>query len=176
MAEQDLIGRAKAGDTAAYAALVRSHQAVAFRAAFLITRSAQDAEEATQDGFVKAWKALDRFRDDAPFRPWLMRIVTNEALNRVRSRKRRRARELSVPLDVTAPAAESQALSRAEAETLLAAVDRLPDKYRLTVSYLYLLGFSEAETADALGVAVGTVKSRAARARAMLGDDLGKQR
>jgi RNA polymerase sigma-70 factor (ECF subfamily) len=176
MAERDVVRRAQAGDTAAYAALVRDHQAVAFRAAFLITRSAEDAEEATQDGFVKAWNALDRFRDEAPFRPWLLRIVTNEALNKVRSRKRRRARELMTPLEVTAPAAEAEALSRADADTLLAAVDRLPEKYRLAVTFLYLLGLSEAETAAALDVPAGTVKSRAARARAMLAEDLGEPR
>jgi RNA polymerase sigma-70 factor (ECF subfamily) len=176
MAERDVVRRAQAGDTAAYAALVRSHQAMAFRAAYLITRSAEDAEEATQDGFVKAWRALDRFRDEAPFRPWLMRIVTNEALNKVRSRQRRRAREVMAPLEVSAPPAEAEALSRADADTLLAAVDRLPDKYRLAVSYLYLLGLSEAETAEALEVAPGTVKSRAARARAMLAEDLGERR
>jgi len=174
MAERELIERARGGDTVAYSALVRRHQAVAFRAAFVITRSAEDAEEATQDGFVKAWKALDRFRDGSPFRPWLMRIVTNEALNKVRSRRRRRARELMVPLEVAAPSAESEFESGADATALLAAIDRLPEKHRLAVSYLYLLDFSEAETATALGIALGTVKSRAARARAMLAADLGE--
>ena len=172
MAERDLISRARDGDAGAYAVLVRQHQQLAFRAAYLITRSAEDAEEATQDGFVKAWRALDRFRDGALFRPWLLRIVTNEALNKVRSRKRRRARELAAPLELTAPAAELAALSAIEAEELATAVYRLPDKYRLAVTYLYLLGLSEAETADALGVAQGTVKSRAARARAMLAEEL----
>ena len=176
MAELDLISRARDGDTGSYGELVRSHQAVAFRAAFVITRSAEDAEEAVQDGFVKAWRALDRFRDGAPFRPWLLRIVTNEALNKVRSRKRRRARETLVPLEVAAAPAEEGALSGVESERLMAAVDRLPEKYRLAVSYLYLLGLSEAETATALGVAKGTVKSRAARARAMLADLLGGER
>lgn len=174
MAESELIRRARGGDTDAYSALVRTHQAVAFRAAYLITRSAEDAEEATQDGFVKAWRSLDRFRDDAPFRPWLMKIVTNEALNKVRSRKRRLARELMVPLELAAPPAESEALAGVDAEAVLAAVDRLPDKYRLAVSYLYLLGLSESETATALGVAQGTVKSRAARGRAMLATELGE--
>lgn len=172
MAEDDLIRRAQAGDTVAYSELVRAHQGVAFRAAYLITRSAEDAEEATQDGFVKAWRAIDRFRLGAPFRPWVVRIVTNAALNKVRSRSRRRARELAVPLEVASPSAEGVALAGVEAASLADAIDRLPDKYRLTISYLYLLGLTEAETAAALGVAQGTVKSRAARARAMLADDL----
>ena len=79
-----------------------------------------------------------------------------------------------MPLEVTAAPAEEGALSGVEAERLMAAVDRLPDKYRLVVSYLYLLGMTEAETATALSVAHGTVKSRAARARAMLASDLGE--
>jgi RNA polymerase sigma-70 factor (ECF subfamily) len=174
MAEQDLVRRARNGDGSAYSELIRRHQAVAFRAVYLITRSAEDAEEVVQDAFVKAWRALDRFDDEAPFRPWLMRIATNEALNKVRSRKRRRARETLVPLDMAAPPAEAGALSRVEAERLLGAIDGLPEKYRLAVSYLYLLGMSEAEAATALGVARGTVKSRAARGRAMLAAALGE--
>ena len=176
MAEHDLVRRARAGDTMAFADLVRAHQAVAHRAAYLITRSAEDAEEAVQDGMVKAWRALDRFREGAPFRPWLMRIVTNEALNKVRGRKRRRTREMLAPLQAAAPPAEEGALGRVEAERLLAAVDRLPEKYRLAIGYLYLLDMSEAETATALGVAPGTVKSRAARARAMLAAAIGEER
>ena len=74
-----LIERARQGDQAAYGELVRDHQEIAFRVAFLITRSAPDAEDVTQEAFIKAWRALGRFRTDAPFRPWLLRIVANEA-------------------------------------------------------------------------------------------------
>ncbi len=74
------------------------------------------------------------------------------------------------------PAAEDGALTNVEGERLLAAVDRLPEKYRLAVTFLYLAGMTEAETATVLGVAPGTVKSRAARARAMLAADLGAER
>ena len=79
------MARAQAGDADAYAALVRAHQDVAFRTALLITQNAADAEEAAQDGFVKAWRALDRFHTGAPLRPWLLTIVANEARNRRRS-------------------------------------------------------------------------------------------
>ena len=82
--EAELIARAKGGELDAYEEIVRRHQAIAFRTAWVITRSAADAEEAAQDGFVKAHAALRRFREGAPFRPWLLAIVANEARNRVR--------------------------------------------------------------------------------------------
>jgi RNA polymerase sigma factor (sigma-70 family) len=87
--ESELIERARRGDTAAYGAIVRTHQGIAFRTAYLIAGDASDAEEAAQDGFVKAYRALGRFRAGAPFRPWLLAIVANEARNRRRSAGRR---------------------------------------------------------------------------------------
>ena len=72
-----LAERARRGDEHAFGELVRAYQGIAFRTAYLLTGSAADAEEATQTGFVKAWKALPRFRAGAEFRPWLLRIVAN---------------------------------------------------------------------------------------------------
>ena len=96
LTEGELLARAQAGDADAYAALVRAHQDIAFRTALLITQNAADAEEAAQDGFVKAWRALSRFREGAPLRPWLLTIVANEARNRRRSAGRRAALALRV--------------------------------------------------------------------------------
>ena len=87
--ESELIRRAQRGDEHAYEELVHAYQGIAFRIAYVIARNAGDAEDATQDGFVKAWRALGRFRTGAPFRPWLLRIVANEARNRRRSAGRR---------------------------------------------------------------------------------------
>src|SRR5205085_4990351 len=84
-----LIERARMGDARAFEELVAVHTQIAFRTAYLITGSAADAEEAAQDGFVKAWRALGRFRPGAEFRPWLLKIVANEAHNRRRSAARR---------------------------------------------------------------------------------------
>src|ERR1700687_1824869 len=81
--------RAQRGDQAAYEEIVQRYQQVAFRTAYMITGSAAEAEEAAQDGFVKAFRALDRFRAGADPRPWLLRIVANEARNRVSSTQRR---------------------------------------------------------------------------------------
>jgi RNA polymerase sigma factor (sigma-70 family) len=89
--EQRLIEAAQAGDKHAYAQLLQRHRALAFRAAYLITGSVADAEDATQEACVKAWLALGGFRPAAPFRPWLVRIAINEAINRRRGAGRRAA-------------------------------------------------------------------------------------
>ena len=86
-----MIGRARTGDVAAYEMLVRRYQDVAMRTAYLVAPEA-DAADAVQDAFLKAYAALSRFRDGAPLRPWLLRIVANEARNRRRSNGGRRGR------------------------------------------------------------------------------------
>jgi RNA polymerase sigma factor (sigma-70 family) len=168
--EHVLVVAARDGDQEAYAALVARHQAIAFRAAYLVCGSATDAEEAAQDAFVKAWSALARFRPDAPFRPWLLRIVVNEARNRRRSSGRRARLDLRLAADATgaAPSAEATALAGDERERLLAAVAELPEAHRLVIAARYFLGLSEAETAAVLDLRPGTVKSRHARALARL--------
>src|SRR5438105_11935229 len=92
--EPELIARARRGDAAAFEEIVQRYQQIAFRTAYVITGSAADAEDAAQEGFVKAYRALDRFRTGAELRPWLLRIVANEARNRLRSAGRRHKLEL----------------------------------------------------------------------------------
>ena len=157
---------------------MRAYQDIAFRAAYLVTGSAADAEEAAQDGFLKAHRALGRFRRGAPFRPWLLSIVVNEARNRRRSAGARQRLALRAFDDVVsggaAPSPESQVLVAEEQRLLLAAVAALRDEDRLVVSYRHFLGLSEEETAQLLGVPVGTVKSRLSRALAHVRQHLEK--
>jgi RNA polymerase sigma-70 factor (ECF subfamily) len=175
--ERRLIAAAKAGDQDAYGQLLERHQAVAFRAACLITGSAEEAEDAAQDACVKAWLALRRFRPDAPFRPWLVRIAINEARNRRRGAGRRAALVLRLgPGRVggeAAPSAETEVLAGEERARLAAAVGRLREDDQLVIAARYFLGFSEAETAIALGLRRGTVKSRLSRALGRLHTELG---
>jgi RNA polymerase sigma-70 factor (ECF subfamily) len=168
LTEHELVERAKGGDPHAYAQLVRGHQEIAFRTAVLITGDAADAEEAAQDGFIKAYRALDRFRSGEPLRPWLLTIVANEARNRRRSGGRRAALALRVageerPSREAAPSPEAALLAGEQRSELLAALGRLRDEDRLVIGCRYLLDLSEAETAAALGVPRGTVKSRLSR-------------
>jgi RNA polymerase sigma-70 factor (ECF subfamily) len=166
--ETQLVSDARSGDLGAFEELVRIHQSTAIRLAYLLVRDHGEAEEVAQDAFVKAFRALDRFREGSPFRPWLLTIVRNEAANRRRSRGRRRRLALRVSAEPVsgdaAPSPETVVIDEERARTVLAAVDGLPDRYRLVVSLRYLLGLSEAETAAVLGVATGTVKSRTSRA------------
>jgi RNA polymerase sigma-70 factor (ECF subfamily) len=173
--DAELAARARDGDVAAFEALVARYQEIAFRIAWLIVRDRGEAEDAVQDAFVKAYTALPRFRPGSPFRPWVLRIVTNEARNRGRSSRRRDglvARVAAVEPGGAAPSPEAAAIDRADAAALLAGIERLPERDRLVVSYRFLLELSEAETAEALGVARGTVKSRLSRAMTRLRTDL----
>lgn len=163
----DLIHRARSGDVGAYETLVRRHQDVALRVAHLVAPEA-DAADAVQDAFVKAYHALPRFREEADFRPWLLRIVANESRNRRRSAGRRadlaaRASALT-PGDTVAPSPEATVLADERRATLMAAIGRLRDADREVIGARYFLDLSEAETAATLGLPRGTVKSRTARA------------
>ena len=166
--DPELIELAKDGDHRAYGELIERYREIAFRTAYVITRSAADAEDATQDAFVKAYYALDRFRTRELFRPWLLRIVSNEAKNRLRSSRRREA--LAVRAAAAAapgnagPSPVAAAAARETREALLAALGTLKEDDRMVIGYRYLLGLSEAETAAVLGVRPGTVKSRLSRA------------
>jgi len=176
--DPELIELAKEGDVRAYGELVDRYRDVAFRTAYLIARSAPDAEDAAQDAFVKAYYALPRFRTQEPFRPWLLRIVSNEATNRVRSARRReglalRLVESGSPGDA-GPSPEAAATLRETQEALVAALGALREEDRLVIAYRYLLEISEAETAEILGVRRGTVKSRLSRALVRLRERLPK--
>ena len=166
--ESDLIGRARRGDTRAYEELVHAHQGIAFRTAYVIAGNAADAEDAAQDGFVKAWRALGRFREGAPFRPWLLQIVANEARNRRRSTGRRVHLALRAateqPSGDAAPSPEASLLSAELRTALLAAVNDLPEDQRTVIALRFFVGLSEREVAEALSLPEGTVKSRSARA------------
>jgi RNA polymerase sigma factor (sigma-70 family) len=166
--EDELVARAQRGDLDAYEEIVRMHGTVAFRTAWFITGSAADAEEAAQDGFVKAHAALSRFRTGAPFRPWLLTIVANEARNRVKAAGRRERLALRMAEERrpggAVPSPEAALLVTEQRQELLAALGRLSQSDREAIACRYFLELSEAETAAALGCARGTVKSRLSRA------------
>jgi RNA polymerase sigma-70 factor, ECF subfamily len=178
LTEQELVERARGGDGTAYATLVRDHEETAFRIAYVICGNAADAEEAAQEAFVKAYRALGRFRAGEPLRPWLLAIVANEARNRRRSAGRRAALVLRAagegrPSGEAAPSPEAALLAGERRSRLLAALSTLNERDRTVVACRYLLELSEAETAAALGVRPGTVKSRLARALDRLREEVG---
>ena len=153
---------------------MRAHQAIAFRTAYVLAGDETDAQEAAQDAFVKAHRALGRFRSGEPFRPWLLTIVANEARNRRRARGRRAALALRAGTEPGAPGEdpEEAALGTERRERLLTAVEQLRDDDRDVLACRYFLDLSEEETAAALGIARGTVKSRTHRALSRLQEEL----
>jgi len=163
----ELIRLARDGDVRAYERLVERYRDLAFRGAYLIARNAADAEDAAQDAFVKAYYALDRFRLGEPFRPWLLRIVANEARNRRRSAGRRERLALRIVerggAGDAAPSPDAAAMLAEVRGQLLAALETLPERERDVIVHRYLLDLSEAETAHVLGIRPGTVKSRLSR-------------
>ena len=166
--DAELFARAQRGSIDAYEEIVQRYQQLAFRTAYVITRSAAEAEEAAQDAFVKAYRALASFRTGADPRPWLLRIVANEARNRVRSAGRRQRLELRLAEGFrqgdAAPSPEAAAVDADERRRLIGLVNELEENDRLIIASRYFLELSGEETAAALGIPEGTVKSRLSRA------------
>lgn len=173
--DEALVARARGGDVAAFGELVQRHQQVAFRVAHALCRNAADAEDAAQDGFVKAYAALPRFRAGAPLRPWLLAIVANEARNRSRAAARRRRLAeragAEAPPD-TPPTPESLAVGGERDAELRAAIARLDDRDREVLWLRFFADLGEQEAAAALGCRRGTVKSRTSRALARLREEI----
>lgn len=176
--DASIVARVRAGDLEAYAELVRRHAPVALRTAALLG-AGPDAEDVVQEAFVKGYARLDTFREGAPFRPWLLRIVSNETHNLHRGDGRRRARERTTWERTERLLREVEplesALSAERRELLLGMLRRLPERDRQVVMCRYLLDLDEAESAAVLGWPRGTVKSRSSRAigrlRAMLEEE-----
>src|SRR5437867_896613 len=163
--ERDYVIAAQKGSDAAFAELVRLHQRRAYAVARAIVLSHEDAEDAVQDAFLHAYRALDRFRSDQPFGAWLNRIVANAALDLVRRRKVRDADELpeTVALPFRDPG-EADELRRRLAEALT----RLTDRQRAVIVLHAVEGYTHGEIGSMLGIPEGTARSDLHHARAAL--------
>ncbi|NUP61072.1 MAG: RNA polymerase sigma factor [Nonomuraea sp.] len=175
MDDDEAIARSLDGDLGAYEVLVARYSALAHRTAALLG-AGDEAEDVVQEAFVKAYRHLSGFRRDAPFRPWLLRIVANETHNLTRARGRRS--DLVVRLGVTAdPKApddpEGAAVATDRRTRLLEAVRNLPERERQAVVCRYFLQLTEAETAHVLDWPIGTVKSSTHRGLARLREEVG---
>lgn len=165
-ASADLILRARQGDGAAWEALVRLYQQPAFRLAYLLLGDADDAEDVAQETFVRAFQALDRFDLSRPMLPWLLRIAANLAHNRRRSIGRffgaiqRMVREEPRLVGGETNGHEQ----RWQSQALWEAVQRLSRDDQQIIYLRYFLDMPVEETAQAIDVAPGTVKSRLHRA------------
>jgi len=174
-----LVEEARNGNIHAYENLVERYSEVAYRTAYLVAGSAADAQDAAQEAFIRAYRALPRFRAGAPFRPWLLQIVVNQAKNRLRAVGRREHLSLrlveELRLGDAAPSPERALEAREERLALLHAVNELREEDRLVINCRYFLELSSEETAQTLGWPEGTVKSRLNRALARLRERMGER-
>jgi RNA polymerase sigma-70 factor (ECF subfamily) len=172
-ADRELIARARRGELDAFEELVRRYEATAVRVAAVVCGSA-GAEDAAQEGFIRAFRSLDRFDDQRPFRPWLLRIVINVAKNHARAEQRHAQLVLRAPSEpgTSTDAAMEGVLAAERRAALAVALARLPERDRVVLACRWFEGMSEREIATTLGVRPGTVKSRLSRAMARLREQL----
>lgn len=166
MDESTLVRNAANGDAAAWEPLVLAHQEAVFRLCYLLLGDPDDAEDVAQETFLRAWNHLQRFDDTRPLRPWLLSIASNLASNRHRSA----GRYLAVLTrafrnePTSSSSTEEKTARDMEARDLWKAVRALSVSDQQIIYLRYFLELSVAETAQALDIAEGTVKSRLSRA------------
>lgn len=166
--ERVLVGRAAAGDAEAFEQLIDLHGRRTYRMLVRIVGDQTDAEDVLQETFLKAWRALPRFRGDARFSTWLYRIAVNEANRRLARESHRRALPLEdtlaeVPDLAAGPAARAES---AELQRLVSeCIEKLPPRYRAAVVLRDIDGLTNDEAAEALGLTVRNFKSRLHRGR-----------
>jgi RNA polymerase sigma-70 factor (ECF subfamily) len=170
--EHDLIARAQRGDALAYEQLVQRYEEIAFRVAYLITHDEHEAADAAQEAFLRAYRSLKSFKLGQPLRPWLLRIATNTALNRIQAAQRRErmteryTRQIMV--ESNGLSIEGLTVKHDQQQRLIAAVSQLSPDQQALISLRYFLELPEAEVAAALNIPRGTVKSRLHRTLAKL--------
>lgn len=170
-ADQQLVQRTLDGDLRAFERLVDRHRDVVYRVASRIVGPDQ-AEDVSQDAFLRAFNRLEKFRGDSTFRTWLLQITQNAALNDLeRARRRRTDEEVADPVDSDGSRQPVSALERRERQLRLELkLGLLRDEYRALLVLRDLEGLSYAEIAQILAMPLGSVKGRLHRARGELID------
>jgi RNA polymerase sigma-70 factor, ECF subfamily len=171
-APPELIERCRNGDETAWAELVRATQREVYTLCLRILQNPDDAAEAAQDAYVRAWRGMKSFRGEASFTTWLYRVAANAAISKQRSRKRRRLHEVSgdesLALLPSKESVESQAGARADLEALERALRELPEHYRAAIVLRDVYGLSIDEIASRLAISESAAKVRIHRGRKRL--------
>jgi RNA polymerase sigma-70 factor (ECF subfamily) len=144
---------------------------LAFRVAYSVLRQREDAEDVAQEAFAKAYRNFRQLRDRTRFRAWLARMTWRLAIDRYRATNRRKALELNAEVENGATTTQAMA-ERDRAERLWAAIDALPEKFRMVIVLASIQGHEVSEVAALLGIPPGTVKSRLFVARQRLKEQL----
>ena len=171
----ELVEQCKNGDEAAWARLVEATHREVFGLCLRILNDPDDAAEATQDTYLKAWRALGGFRGDAMFSTWLYRVATNAAISKLRGRKRRREHETQVEEETLrqvpgSASTQGSALATLDREQLEQALRSLAEHYRVAVVLRDVYGLSIEEIADELKISETAAKVRVHRGRKKLRD------
>jgi len=169
MTDAEIVERVRAGETALFEILMRRHNQRIYRVARAVIRDEADAEDVMQQAYINAFTHLNQFQDRSQFSTWLTRITVHEALARRRKRKpEETAEDVMETLTSPQPDPERQAYAAELRGVLEAAVDSLPETYRLVFMLRDIEGLSTRETAAGLELGDEAVKTRLHRARAML--------
>lgn len=173
----DLIARCRAGDPLALETLVHEHQATVYRLCLSVLHDPGDADDATQESFIAAINALDKYRGDSQFRTWLFAIALNTSRAYLRQRGRRSRLQSTLienvdPSTETAHGPERKMIQLESSQALWQAINRLDEKHRLPIILRYYHELSTQEIAEVLKVNVGTIHSRLSNARTRLGGEL----
>ena len=176
--EHLLVAAAKAGDAAAFEELVNRYERKIFRLTMNITRNHEDAEDAMQDAFMKAYSHLDRFQEDSRFYTWLVRIAANEALMRLRKRRPNQfsldepieSEDDFIPQQIEdwGPNPEQRFAQTEMRDILRGVIEELPPDFRIVFLLRDVEGLSTQDTAEAVGISEAAVKSRLLRGRLKL--------
>lgn len=169
----ELIEACRRGDETAWREVVESTHREVYTLCLRILKDPDDAAEATQDAYLKAWRGLGGFRGEARFSTWLYRVTTNAALSKLRSKKRRTGREVQAEdewlADMASPAStEGAAGTRLDLHRLEQAIQQLPEQLRLAVLLRDVYGLSTEEAAKQMKCSVTAAKVRVHRARKRL--------
>lgn len=182
--DEELVQAAQAGESPAFDELVRRYTNVVYRILYKILRHEEDTQDALQDTFVSAYRALPRFRQDARFSTWIYRIATNAALMKARTRKANLV-SLDHPTEDSdaktvwelpdwSATPDEEVLSDETRRVMEDAIQALPAEQRAAFVLHDVQNFSSAETAEAMGITVSAVNSRLHRARVFLRDRIGR--
>lgn len=170
--EAEIVARAQAGDASAFEMLVVEHQAYVYALAFRVLGNPQEAEDAAQEAFVRAWQALPKFRAQSRFGTWMYRIVTNLCYNRLPKLRRELAvigeEEIPDRTDFHSGLPEPGAEAVERRQWLHRQIDALPESYRLLITLRYQRDLPYEEIASVTGLPLGTVKTGLFRAKEKL--------
>lgn len=180
MSEQDpfaeLVARCQKGDTAAFGRLVTATQGDTYNLAYSVLHNADEAQDMTQEVYLRAWRALPTFRGESKFQSWLYRITVNVCLNRRRQLRKELLlvdqEDVLAELPARGPSVAEKAAIQDRNQRVWAAVEQLPDKYRLIITLFYQQELSYQEIAALLALPLGTVKAHLNRARKALAGSL----